>query len=52
VRELSGKDSHGNAKIEESLFENANNCYISSDKAFVAVEDVEDVVIAATQDVI
>lgn len=52
VWELSGKDFHGNAKIGEAIFENASNCYVSSDKAFVVVEGVDDVVVVATQDTI
>ena len=52
VWELSGKDSQGNAKIGEAIFENASNCYVSSDKAFVVVEGVDDVVVVATQDAI
>lgn len=52
VWELSGKDSHGNARTGEAIFENANNCYVSSDKAFVAVEGVDDVVVVAAQDAI
>lgn len=52
VWELSGKDSQGNAKIGEAMFENANNCYVSSDRAFVAVEGVDDVVVVATKDII
>ena len=52
VWELSGKDSQGNARAGEAIFENANSCYVSSDKAFVAVEGVDDVVVVATQDAI
>lgn len=52
VWELSDKDSHGNAKAGEAMFENANNCYVSSDKAFVTMEGVDDVVVIATQDAI
>lgn len=52
VWELSGKDSQGNAKTGEAIFVNANNCYVSSGEAFVAVEGVDDVVVVATQDAI
>lgn len=52
VWELSGKDPQGNANTGETIFENANNCYVSSDGAFVAIEGVDDVVVVATQDAV
>jgi len=52
VWELSVKDSRGNGKTGQAMFENANNCYVSSDKALVAVEGLDDVVVVATQDAI
>ena len=52
VWELSVKDSKGNASTGEAMFQNANNCYVSTDKAFVAVEGLDDVVVVATQDAI
>lgn len=52
VWELSGKDSRGNAKIGEVVFENASNCYVLSDKAVVALEGVDDLVVIVTQDAI
>jgi len=52
VWKLSGKDSHGNAGMGEVIFENANNCYVSSDKAFVALEGVDDLVVVATRDAV
>lgn len=52
VWELSVKDSRGNAKTGEAMFDNANNCYVSSDKALVAIEGLDDVVVVATQDAI
>lgn len=52
VWELSGKDSHGNAKVGEVIFENANNCYVSSHRAVVVLEGVDDLVVIATHDAI
>ncbi|MGX9393858.1 mannose-1-phosphate guanylyltransferase/mannose-6-phosphate isomerase [Nitrobacteraceae bacterium UC4446_H13] len=52
VWKLSSKDAQGNAKAGEAMFENANNCYVSSDKAFVAVEGIDELVVVATQDAI
>lgn len=52
VWELSGKDSHGNAKMGEAMFENANNCYVSSDKAFIVLEGVDDLIVVATRDAV
>jgi len=52
VWELSGKDENGNAAYGTAVFEGAANCNVSSDKALVALEGVEDLVVVATQDAI
>jgi mannose-1-phosphate guanylyltransferase/mannose-6-phosphate isomerase len=52
VWELSGKDENGNAAYGTAVFEGATNCNVSSDKALVALEGVEDLVVVATQDAI
>jgi mannose-1-phosphate guanylyltransferase/mannose-6-phosphate isomerase len=52
VWELSGKDDQGNAAQGQAVFEGARNCNVSTDKALVALEGVEDLVVVATQDAI
>lgn len=52
VWELSGKDSEGNARMGEALFENANNCYVSSESALVALDGVDDLVVVAARDAV
>lgn len=52
VWELSAKDDHGNAAQGTAVFEGASNCNVSTDKALVALEGVEDLVVVATQDAI
>jgi mannose-1-phosphate guanylyltransferase/mannose-6-phosphate isomerase len=52
VWELSQKDAQGNAAQGEAVFEDSRNCNVSTDKALVALEGVDDLVVAATQDAI
>jgi mannose-1-phosphate guanylyltransferase/mannose-6-phosphate isomerase len=52
VWKLSAKDDHGNAAQGIAVFEGASNCNVSTDKALVALEGVEDLVVVATQDAI
>jgi mannose-1-phosphate guanylyltransferase/mannose-6-phosphate isomerase len=52
VWELSGKDAQGNAAQGAAVFEDSRNCNVSSDKALVALEGVDDLVVVATQDAV
>jgi mannose-1-phosphate guanylyltransferase/mannose-6-phosphate isomerase len=52
VWELSDKDSHGNAARGPAVFEDSRNCSVATDKALVALEGVEDLVVVATQDAV
>jgi len=52
VWELSPKDADGNAAQGMAVFEGARNCNVSSDRALVALEGVDDVVVVATQDAV
>lgn len=52
VWELSGKDADGNVAQGVAVFEDSRNCNVSSDKALIALEGVEDLVVVATQDAI
>ncbi|WP_298106581.1 mannose-1-phosphate guanylyltransferase/mannose-6-phosphate isomerase [Bradyrhizobium sp.] len=52
VWELSEKDGEGNAAQGAAVFEDARNCNVSTDKALVALEGVDDLVVVATQDAI
>jgi mannose-1-phosphate guanylyltransferase/mannose-6-phosphate isomerase len=52
VWELSDKDDHGNAAQGTAVFEGATNCNVSTDKALVALEGVDDLVVVATQDAV
>lgn len=52
VWELSEKDAHGNAARGVTVFEDSRNCNVSTDKALVALEGVDDLVVVATQDAI
>ncbi len=52
VWELSAKDEQGNVAQGEAVFEGSRNCNVSTDKALVALEGVEDLVVVATQDAI
>jgi mannose-1-phosphate guanylyltransferase/mannose-6-phosphate isomerase len=52
VWELSEKDGDGNAATGDAVFENSRNCNVSTDKALVALEGVDDLVVVATQDAV
>jgi len=52
VWELSEKDADGNSARGAAVFENSRNCNVSTDKALVALEGVDDLVIVATQDAV
>jgi mannose-1-phosphate guanylyltransferase/mannose-6-phosphate isomerase len=52
VWELSGKDEQGNAAHGVAVFEDSRNCNVSTDRALVALEGVDDLVVVATQDAI
>jgi mannose-1-phosphate guanylyltransferase/mannose-6-phosphate isomerase len=52
VWELSDKDAHGNAAQGTAVFEDSRNCNVSTDKALVALEGVDDLVVVATQDAV
>jgi mannose-1-phosphate guanylyltransferase/mannose-6-phosphate isomerase len=52
VWELSNKDGQGNAAQGTAVFEDSRNCNVSTDKALVALEGVDDLVVVATQDAV
>jgi mannose-1-phosphate guanylyltransferase / mannose-6-phosphate isomerase len=52
VWELSNKDADGNAAQGAAVFEDSRNCNVSSDRALVALEGVDDLVVVATQDAV
>src|SRR5437016_8137238 len=52
VWELSKKDEQGNAAQGIAVFEDSRNCNVSTDKALVALEGVDDLVVVATQDAV
>jgi len=52
VWELSEKDRDGNAARGAAVFEDSRNCNVVTDKALVALEGVDDLVVVATQDAI
>jgi mannose-1-phosphate guanylyltransferase/mannose-6-phosphate isomerase len=52
VWELSNQDSQGNAAHGVAVFEDSRNCNVSTDKALVALEGVDDLVVVATQDAV
>src|ERR1700736_1748990 len=52
VWELSEKDSQGNAAQGTAVFEASRNSNVSTDKALVALEGVDDLVVVATQDAV
>src|ERR1700716_3526798 len=49
---LSGEDEEGNAAQGAAVFEDSRNCNVSTDKALVALEGVDDLVVVATQDAV
>jgi mannose-1-phosphate guanylyltransferase/mannose-6-phosphate isomerase len=52
VWELSDKDAEGNAARGAAVFEDSRNCNVSTDRALVALEGVDDLVVIATQDAV
>ena len=52
VWELSSKDAQGNVAQGPAVFEDSRNCNVASDKALVALEGVDDLVVVATQDAV
>ncbi len=52
VWELSAKDGEGNAAQGVAVFEDSHNCSVASDRALVALEGVDDLVVVATQDAV
>src|SRR6202020_2290136 len=52
VWELSAKDSNGNAAQGTAVFEDSRNCNVTTDRALVALEGVDDLVVVATQDAV
>jgi mannose-1-phosphate guanylyltransferase / mannose-6-phosphate isomerase len=52
VWELSDKDNQGNAAQGSAVFEDSRNCNVASDRALVALEGVDDLVVVATQDAV
>src|SRR5882762_3156622 len=52
VWELSGKDGDGNAARGAAVFEDSRNCNVATDRALVALEGVDDLVVIATQDAV
>jgi mannose-1-phosphate guanylyltransferase/mannose-6-phosphate isomerase len=52
VWELSEKDAQGNAARGTAVFEDSRNCNVSTDKALVALEGVDDLVVVATEDAV
>jgi mannose-1-phosphate guanylyltransferase/mannose-6-phosphate isomerase len=52
VWELSEKDPQGNAAQGTAVFEDSRNCNVSTDKALVALEGVDDLVVVATEDAV
>jgi len=52
VWELSDKDGQGNAAQGTAVFEDSRNCNVTTDKALVALEGVDDLVVVATQDAV
>jgi len=52
VWQLSEKDSQGNAARGAAVFEDSRNCNVSTDRALVALEGVDDLVVVATQDAV
>ena len=52
VWELSDKDGQGNAAQGKAVFEDSRNCNVLTDKALVALEGVDDLVVVATQDAV
>jgi mannose-1-phosphate guanylyltransferase/mannose-6-phosphate isomerase len=52
VWELSDKDTQGNAAQGRAIFEDSRNCNVSTDRALVALEGVDNLVVVATEDAV
>jgi mannose-1-phosphate guanylyltransferase/mannose-6-phosphate isomerase len=52
VWKLAAKDAAGNATQAQTLFLDAGNCYVASDKALVAMLGVDNLVVVASEDAI
>ena len=52
VWELSKKDEQGNAAQGAAVFEDSRNCNVATDRALVALEGVDDLVVIATPDAV
>ncbi|MBN8974758.1 MAG: mannose-1-phosphate guanylyltransferase/mannose-6-phosphate isomerase [Rhizobiales bacterium] len=52
VWEMSEKDELGNAANGAAVFDNSHNCKVSTDRAVVALEGVDDLVVVSTQDAV
>ncbi|MBI5263824.1 MAG: mannose-1-phosphate guanylyltransferase/mannose-6-phosphate isomerase [Bradyrhizobium sp.] len=52
VWELSEKDAQGNAARGVAVFEDSRNCNVTTDRALVALEGVDDLVVVATPDAV
>ena len=52
VWELLDKDAEGNAAQGRAVFEDSRNCNVTTDKALVALEGVDDLVVVATEDAV
>src|SRR5215475_14511617 len=52
VWELSDKDAQGNSAHGTAVFEDSRNCNVTTDKALVALEGVDDLVVVATEDAV
>jgi len=52
VWDLSDKDGDGNSARGSAVFQQSRNCSVTSDKALVALQGVEDLIVVATQDAI
>jgi len=52
VWELSDKDAEGNAAQGAAVFEDSRNCNVATDRALVALEGVDDLIVVATQDAV
>ena len=52
VWELSDKDGQGNAARGAAVFEDSRNCNVTTDRALIALEGVDDLVVVATQDAV
>jgi mannose-1-phosphate guanylyltransferase/mannose-6-phosphate isomerase len=50
--ELSDKDAQGNAARGPAVSEDSRNCNVSTDKALVALEGVDDLLVVTTQDAV